>query len=378
MTDLTLQEVSAEIINTNFSEVECAVNSKAGLNGNIAETFQVANAVQATEAVNKGQLDSAIATINSNILNLEVEVDAKASKSYIDSELVTKLDISDATVTKQGNIFNGENQLVMLNSNGQLPPIDGSLLTGISVDATSSTYDMPTLATNSIDTNNDIDFSTGFCWDNTLTKKIISAAMTKQIDATWEVGTNKGGLDTGLKSASTWYHCFSIAKEDGTSDFLFSTSFDSPIMPNGYIYKRRIGSIRTNGSGNVIAFYQKGDYFWWNTLIKDYSFTNPGTSSTLRVVAAPPNTNVLHVFTYSHYNYVAPPEYAVVTSPYQFDVDPTILYDIKYDEYSRNQSIFKIIHVNSSSQIRTRLNFSSSNVTISGTTQGYINIRGIK
>lgn len=37
----------------------------------------------------------------------------------------------DSTVTQQGNIFNGINQLVKLNSKGQLPALDGSLLANL-------------------------------------------------------------------------------------------------------------------------------------------------------------------------------------------------------------------------------------------------------
>lgn len=43
----------------------------------------------------------------------------------------SKVDISDTSITKQGNTFNGAGQLVQLNSNGQLPALDGSLLTNI-------------------------------------------------------------------------------------------------------------------------------------------------------------------------------------------------------------------------------------------------------
>lgn len=41
------------------------------------------------------------------------------------------LSSSDLTVTKQGNTFNGNSQLVQTTSEGKLPAIDGSLLTGI-------------------------------------------------------------------------------------------------------------------------------------------------------------------------------------------------------------------------------------------------------
>lgn len=276
---LTLAEISAEGINTNFSDVEDAINAKADLNGDIQEKFNVANAVELTEAINKGQLDSIVNGINDDIDNLETEVSAKANQAYVDSALETKLDISDPTVTKQGNTFNGPNQLVQLNSSGQLPALDGSLLTGISSGATLDTSNMQTLANNSVDADNDIDFSEGFCWDSTLAFKITSTAMTKRLDANFVEGTNQGGLDTGSKINSSWYHCFVIAKSDGTSDFLFSISKTSPTMPTGYIYKRCIGSIKTNASGNIIRFKQNSDYFWFTSPITDLYLSNVGNIS---------------------------------------------------------------------------------------------------
>ncbi len=87
------------------------------------------------------------------------------------------------------------------------------------------------MANNSGDSANDIDFMEGFCYDLSTKEKIVSTAMTKLLDATWAEGTDAGGLDTGSKANSTWYHCFAISKEDGTCDFLFSTSATAPTMP---------------------------------------------------------------------------------------------------------------------------------------------------
>ena len=52
----------------------------------------------------------------------------------------------DANATNQGNTFNGPNQLVQVTPSGQLPALDGSLLTGISVDEVSvvENISMPT------------------------------------------------------------------------------------------------------------------------------------------------------------------------------------------------------------------------------------------
>lgn len=253
MTDLTLTPISATTLNDNFNSIEDVVNAKAELNGNSTQKFEVADAIEQTEAVNKKQLDDAVSSINSTISDLDAE---------IDTGLAAKLDKSDTTVTKQGNTFNGAEQLVLLNSSGQLPALDGSLLTNISA-ATLDTSNMPAIENSSIDFNNDINVLSGFCWDDSLTIKLqLSSTLTKQLDAAWVSGSNAGGLDAGSKAVSTWYHVFLISNGTNT-DVLFSTSAVSPTMPNGYGYKRRIGSIKTDSSGNILKFLQIGNYFKW-------------------------------------------------------------------------------------------------------------------
>lgn len=145
------------------------------------------------------------------------------------------------------------------------------------------TSNMPTLANNTSDANNDIDFSSGFCYDLSTNIKITNTALIKRLDATFTAGTNQGGLDTGTKAISTWYYCFAISKADGTADFLFSTSATAPTMPTGYINKRRIGSIKTDGSGNIKGFIQVGNSFIWKTPVLDFSGTVTTTSQLVTV-----------------------------------------------------------------------------------------------
>lgn len=88
--DLTLTEISTGVIqniNTNFSDVEDAVNEKADLNGNNAQAFNVADATTSTHAVNKGQLDNSITAINNSIA-------LKADKTYVDTNLALKANLS--------------------------------------------------------------------------------------------------------------------------------------------------------------------------------------------------------------------------------------------------------------------------------------------
>lgn len=75
--NFTLAEVSSEVItsiNTNFTEIEDAINAKAELNGDSTERFKVLDAVELTEAVNKRQLDNSMATINNSITVINSDI----------------------------------------------------------------------------------------------------------------------------------------------------------------------------------------------------------------------------------------------------------------------------------------------------------------
>jgi hypothetical protein len=102
---------------------------------------------------------------------------------------------------------------------------------------------------------------------------VLAAAMTKRADQTWAAGTGNGGMQSGQsKVASKWYDVFLIYNPTGPAfDIQFCRMDTAFVFPTGYTKKRRLGSFRTNGSSNIIAFLQDGDYFWW---------ANPVTEST--------------------------------------------------------------------------------------------------
>jgi hypothetical protein len=118
-----------------------------------------------------------------------------------------------------------------------------------------------TLSNNGTDATNDIDIAAGWtAADTDGHPLILTAAITKRLDAAWAVGTNQGGLDTG-SIADTTYHVWLIRRPDtGVVDVLFSASASSPTMPTDYTQKRRIGSI-IRASAAIVAFAQVGDVF---------------------------------------------------------------------------------------------------------------------
>lgn len=151
------------------------------------------------------------------------------------------------------------------------------------------------LSNNGTDANNDIDIGIGTARDDANGANIVlSASITKRLDASWAVGDGNGGLDAGSKAADTWYHVFVIRRSDtGVVDVLFSTSAASPTLPAGYDQKRRIGAIRTDSGPNIRAFLQRsGEVFEWVTPILDVQDSAPTATDAgeLYTLSAPPNT----------------------------------------------------------------------------------------
>lgn len=301
------------------------------------------------------------------------------SGNLLDVGTDSKLAVIDSTITLQSNTFNGNSQLIQTTSLGKYPALDGSLITNVEADLpTSITSNMPTLSNNGSDANNDIDFSAGFCWDLTTNIKITNIALTKRLDASFVEGTNQGGLDTGSKAISTWYHCFAISKADGTADFLFSTSPTAPTMPSGFINKKRIGSISTDSSGNIIGFYQVGNYFGLKNIVQDInlSLTLP-TSATLYTLSVPTGLNNIFADINCELSFGTGSSSGLITSPNGVDQTPSAsvfhLNCSQANTYLGNYSNY--INVNSSAQIRAR--FSAATAYFRLHTNGWIDGRGV-
>lgn len=131
-----------------------------------------------------------------------------------------------------------------------------------------------TLQNNATDPSNDMDFSAGVMQFDDGSGQVATTAITKQLDANFAAGTNQGGLDTGTKAADTTYHCFSIYNPTtGATDALFSTSLTSPALPAGFTKKKRVGSIITNASSDIIEEIRVGNQIFYKSPILDVNTT---------------------------------------------------------------------------------------------------------
>jgi hypothetical protein len=72
--------------------------------------------------------------------------------------------------------------------------------------------------------------------------RVLNLSMTADITV-----SGAGGLDAGSEAASTWYHLWVIARADGTTSVIFSTSATAPTLPAGYTYKAYAGLVQRRG-----------------------------------------------------------------------------------------------------------------------------------
>lgn len=142
---------------------------------------------------------------------------------------------------------------------------------------------------NAADTVNDITVAAGRAGDEGGARvMVLPSAITKQLDATWAVGTNAGGLNTGSVAANTWYEVHLIERVDTeVVDVMFTTTANRATLPTNYTLQRRIGWIRRDGS-TILQFTQTGDYMTLVTPINDISATS-AASETLRTMTVPAN-----------------------------------------------------------------------------------------
>lgn len=135
------------------------------------------------------------------------------------------------------------------------------------------------LSNNAGDPNNRIDISAGSARGNgnSVTN---GSVMVKRLDAAWASGTGNGGLDTGSKASGATYHVHAIVNNTtGAFDALFSASVVSPTVPSGWTRVQRLGSVVTDGSGNIRPGTWEGKKFLLTTMVNDISDNALGATS---------------------------------------------------------------------------------------------------
>lgn len=230
-----------------------------------------------------------------------------------------------------------------------------------------------------------VDIGTGYASNSLATDPIIfTSPLTGcilQTSGSWTAGINANKLDTGTKANSTCYHVF-ITFNNSTYNYdaVFSLSATSPTMPTGYTKFRRIGSIFTDGSGNIRQFIQNGDEFTWQSPILDVNTTTLSTTGVLYTIPSIPTgvvTKGMFNMIYSTQTAEAP---IYVSSPNVTDLAPsktvaplsTVVGGAIGAVLGQQIECFS----NTSAQIRARS--AAANTSLSLSTLGYYDRRGRK
>lgn len=257
------------------------------------------------------------------------------------------------------------------------PAADGSRITNV---APRGWIDGLTLSNNATDAAKDIDIAAGVARDDgDAAGMTLSATLVKQIDASWAVGTNQGGLDgtesvAGTPDADTWYHVWLIRRSDtGVVDALFSESATAPTMPANYDRKRRIGAVLTDGTANIIGFSQNGDEFLWDDPPLDLDGTT-ATTGTLEVLSVPTGVVVyaefiVRLFGNNPLVYISSPD---VNDEAPSSTAAPLLSVSSVTSKSGTQSLN--IRTNTSAQIRRRSSLAGQSIKIA--TLGWDDPRG--
>lgn len=215
------------------------------------------------------------------------------------------------------------------------------------------------LANNATDPAKDIEFSAGECRDSANSWNLtLASTMVKQLDASWVAGSNAGGLFSGSVAADTWYHCFVIRKDsDGSVDCGFDTSVTAANIPAGYTAYRRIGSVKTDATPDIIAFhaYERaggGVEFNWKTRVQDVNGAW-STAGSLRTLSVPTGVQVNALISAMAGNGAY--NYYLITAPDETDSTPSAsLYGL-YTSPSNNAPIQDTLRrTNTLAQLRER------------------------
>jgi len=115
-------------------------------------------------------------------------------------------------------------------------------------------------SSNGGDADHDLDVTSGVAASDDASPALmrLTSSITKRLDATFAEGSGNGGMVSGesLPTSGT-VHVWLIMKADGTVDVCASdnaASGVSPTLPSGFAHKRRVFSITTDASANIIGF----------------------------------------------------------------------------------------------------------------------------
>lgn len=224
------------------------------------------------------------------VIESKISADAVTTNKIADNAVTNSKLTQVATETLKGRVSSGTGNVEDLTET-QVK----TFLQYVSYNESPDPITRPTIANNSTDSEHDIDITSGarLAQDKSGVL-VLSSDLTKQLDASWAQGDNSGGLSSSLSiSADTWYYVFLIQITDSSGTFVdvgFDTDLEAAnlITDHGVEKYRRIGSILTDSSSNIIQFLQFGNSFVWLAGIQDVNSNNITVTENTYTLSVPP------------------------------------------------------------------------------------------
>lgn len=147
----------------------------------------------------------------------------------------------------------------------------------------------PPETSNAADVANDITIAAGVWFTTDEGTMIQSVAMIKQQDATWAAGNNAGGMQSGsAKANNQTIDLFAIYNPTTFAvDYKFVPSGTAFVAASGFSEKRRLASFKTDATGAIRPFIQRGDEFEYLTPILDVNDASPPSTAVTKTLSVP-------------------------------------------------------------------------------------------
>lgn len=227
-----------------------------------------------------------------------------------------------------------------------------------------------TLSNNAATPATDIDIAPGLARSASDTAALrLAAAITKRLQnaGAWAAGSGGNGLFNGARANNTWYHVFLIRKDaDGSIDAGFDTSPTAANKPAGWSNYLRLGSIKTDASGNIRSFImshlsgrRRTEYV---TPIMDVDQVSQGTTAANFTLSTPPGIQaiaMLNTFAYANNMmvYVSPIDTTSLLPANSANYAGfTAGYGSVTDSASESLGAQLAVRTNTASQVRARAN----------------------
>ena len=124
-------------------------------------------------------------------------------------------------------------------------------------------------------------------------------AFTKKTSGAWAAGTGGNGMGQGLTVANATWYDVCLAANGNAPDIFFDTAVSGQTpcaqhRPSAITDTRvrRLGSIKTDGSANILTFAQDGDVFYWQAANQDANALVTSSSAALLTVSVPTGVKV--------------------------------------------------------------------------------------